>query len=169
MPHLEHGDCPWDRLDLLLEKCIIRTGLTWSAAHSKAGHTQTQSFLHQPHSEASFIHNTHMCTHQNMCPCLKQPIERPADVGFSWEDLHIEPRQSIRSNMWPGSYFWTGGSMTMHESGMREYFTENSQFILCYTISSMVIFRQIITYPCFVCTTYVKKWKSFKLAYYCSI
>lgn len=82
MPHLKHADCPWDRLDLLLEKCIIRTGLTWSAAHSRAGHAQTQSFLHQPHSVASFIHNKHMCTHQNMCPCLKQPTEPPAPVGF---------------------------------------------------------------------------------------
>lgn len=37
---LERADCPRDRADLLLLKCIIRTGLTWSTAHSRAGHTQ---------------------------------------------------------------------------------------------------------------------------------
>lgn len=35
---------PWERLGLLLERCIIRTSLTWSAVHSWAGHTQSQSF-----------------------------------------------------------------------------------------------------------------------------
>lgn len=37
---LEWADCPRDRADLLLQKCIIRTGLTWSSAHSRVGHTQ---------------------------------------------------------------------------------------------------------------------------------
>lgn len=40
----EHTLRPWERLGLLLERCIIRTSLTWSAVHSWAGHTQSQSF-----------------------------------------------------------------------------------------------------------------------------
>lgn len=39
-----HTLCPWGRIGLLFERCIIRTGLTWSAVHSWAGHTQTQPF-----------------------------------------------------------------------------------------------------------------------------
>lgn len=35
---------PWEGVGLLLEGCIIRTSLTWSAVHNWAGHTQSQSF-----------------------------------------------------------------------------------------------------------------------------
>lgn len=67
-----HTFCPWERIGLLLERCIIRTGLTWSPVHSWAGHTQTQSFsptatLSLSLSMASFLHgaHTHTCTYRH--------------------------------------------------------------------------------------------------------
>lgn len=66
--------CPRGRIGLLFGRCIIRTGLTWSAVHSWAGHTQTQAFpsAASPLMTRLFSHALHTHTDTRI-PCSRPP------------------------------------------------------------------------------------------------
>lgn len=71
--HTANTFCPWERIGLLLERCIIRTALTWSPVHSWAGHTQTQSFpsaaslslFFWPPFYMAHTHRKNICTYRH--------------------------------------------------------------------------------------------------------
>ena len=83
------------------DKCIIRTGLTWSPTHGRAGHTQTMSF-HHPDLLSSAAQDTHTVrhTHRSMCRVIRWSSNQmgcvsPGQHSQSDSELGCQPGHDI--------------------------------------------------------------------------